>query len=66
MYSFFVLGIIPGTNIAISFQVWLALMVLLAVGVVVLKPRVARYIRENYIDFRREPIHASELHLRGV
>ncbi len=66
MYSFFVLGIIPGTNIAISFQVWLLLTAAVFVGTIIAKPRFMRYINENFVNPRPEPLHASQLHLRAL
>ncbi len=66
MYSFFVLGLIPGTNISISFQVWLMLMAALLVGAIIAKPYLARYIRDNFVNPRPAPLHASQLHLRAL
>lgn len=61
--SILVLGLIPGTNIAISFQVWIALIVLLII---------ARPVHNLYIQYelfmlervKRQPLHASQLHRR--
>ncbi|MEK7594471.1 MAG: hypothetical protein AAB436_02430 [Patescibacteria group bacterium] len=70
MYSFLVLGIVPGTNIAISFQVWLAIMALLIVAAWRVKPRIGRLINEVVDEIfgtqQRQPLHASQLHLRAL
>jgi hypothetical protein len=58
MYSFIVLGIIPGTNISISFSAWLGLVGL--VMVVVLRPRLAR----SQSVSMRQVLPASRLHRR--
>ena len=57
MYSFFVLGLIPGTNLQITFQVWLdSLLLLIEVASIVW---LYRYHRE---DFAKH-IPPSLLHL---
>lgn len=65
MYSFFVLGLIPGTNIQITFQMWLLITAAIA----------AVYAYWHYlphptlrIEIRspRRPLHASQLHLRAI
>lgn len=65
MNSFIVLGIIPGTDIRITFGAWLQLAVMLFAFVATLKiyrilePRLA-----VLIEPARTPLHASQLHLR--
>ena len=62
MYSFLVLGLIPGTNIAISFQAWIALGVMLALAL----PGHRLYVRYHQLvsTAARRPLHASQLHRR--
>ena len=63
MNSLLVLGIIPGTDIAISFQAWLGIAaVLLAVGLL-FRHQIRRWLQRN-ISARRLPLPASQLHLR--
>ena len=66
MYSFFVLGIIPGTNIQITFQGWLdAIQLLIAVFGAVWLFRNRYQIRHQVRDaISRAPLHATQLHQR--
>jgi hypothetical protein len=71
MYTFLVLGLIPGTNIQINFYAWIIIMVGLAIIAYRLRPRVVRYLSSWWHQFDdtktdREPLHASHLHLRGL
>jgi hypothetical protein len=70
MYSFLVLGLIPGTNIAISFQVWLVVMVVALVGFMIVRKRIEQFIisivDEMFGTPQRQPLHASQLHLRAL
>ena len=64
MYSFIVLGIIPGTDIQINFQIWLDAMVglvLLALIAWLVMPK--RSIKTDTF-MPRTPLHASQLHFR--
>lgn len=65
MYSFLVLGYIPGTNIQLSFGETLALMIILvgifAIGTMELR----HYLRKFDQLVVRRPLHASQLHLRA-
>ncbi len=70
MYSFIVLGIIPGTDIQIGF--W-PTMGLIAVSVIIFriyKPRLAKILRDwwhqydDVQDLAHRPLHASRLHRR--
>ncbi|MEK7599752.1 MAG: hypothetical protein AAB462_01825 [Patescibacteria group bacterium] len=70
MYSFLVLGLIPGTNIAISFQVWLIIMAASLIGFMRARTRIEQFI-VNIVDEifgtpQRQPLHASQLHLRAL
>ena len=70
MYAFFVLGLIPGTNIQISFQAWLFIAPVLAVAGLILRPRLERRVRQWWHEYdedqvSRQPLHASQLHLRA-
>lgn len=62
MYSFFVLGIIPGTNIQITFQGWLDIIELAVAlyGVAWLY----RHRRAIKTAFARTTLHANQLHQR--
>jgi hypothetical protein len=63
MYSFLVLGFIPGTNIQISFVAWLVMLVgsPLAVLAFALRHRLQRAARLQALSLRR-PLYASQLH----
>jgi len=64
LYSFLVLGYIPGTNIQLSFQAILALEVIMAgtaaIGWIELQRRLFGWANQTI----RQPLHASQLHLR--
>ena len=65
MYSIIVLGLIPGTNISVSFQVWL---LVVAAGVLVSIPVLYR-IYKNQTEIwlpSHYPKDANQLHQRGV
>ncbi len=71
MYSFLVLGLIPGTNIQINFWAWVIIMIGLTVAAYRLRFRVTRLISSWWHQFdeedaARRPLHASQLHLRGL
>lgn len=62
MYSLLVLGLIPGTNISISFQVWIILGFLL----LLIRPllRLYRHYQLDWTSAVRRPLPASQLHSR--
>ena len=64
MYNFFVLGLIPGTNIQITFQGWLDMIEagIAIVGMIWLY-RQHRPVRVSW-PRQRQPLHANQLHLR--
>ena len=71
MYTFLVLGLIPGTNIQINFWAWMVIMT----GLIIIgwraKRYVVRYIAAWWHQFDedagiRKPLHANQLHLRGL
>jgi hypothetical protein len=71
MYTFLVLGLIPGTNIQIGFWTWIILMVGLSIIAYRLKPRIILYVGSWWRQFdedsvTRKPLHANRLHLRGL
>lgn len=71
MYSFLVLGLIPGTNIQINFWAWIIIMVGLTVTAYKLRFRVGRLVSSWWHQFddpetHRKPLHANQLHLRGL
>lgn len=63
MYSFIVLGIIPGTSIQISFQAWLVTAVLLAIFGPVAWRELKLHATQQLIP-QRQSIQASQLHSR--
>lgn len=64
MYSLLVLGIIPGTNIQLSFQAWLAVAVAVAFAWPKLKAPVLELVELGKAPTPHVPQHASELHRR--
>lgn len=64
MYSILVLGLIPGTNIQISFWVWVAVMVLLPVAAPRLKAPLLQFLEIGKAPTPHVPQHASQLHRR--
>lgn len=69
MYSLLVLGLIPGTNISISFQAWIILMLGLAIAFKFYRRRVLEYLAMWWrslegIEDTRRVVHASQLHRR--
>ena len=66
MYSFFVLGLVPGTNFQITFQVWLdaALLAVAAVACIALY-RLEHLDRQvEHVILRYAPLDAGRLHTR--
>jgi hypothetical protein len=63
MYTYLVLGQIPGTNIQLSFQAW----AIITIMAIVFAPSVYRYFTEDLKQdaLDRDPMHASRLHLRA-
>lgn len=71
MYTFLVLGLIPGTNIQINFYAWIIIMVGAAIIIHRQRPRIVRYASNWWHQFdedelARQPLHANQLHLRGL
>jgi hypothetical protein len=64
MYSFLVGGYLPGTNIQLSFQAYLAIMTLLGGSGAVVWIELKRHLLGQAV-FVRQPLHASRLHHRG-
>ena len=64
MYSFLVLGIIPGTDIQISFQAWLVIAPVLVVLALMLKAPLRRIIELGKAAAPHQSIDASLLHHR--
>jgi hypothetical protein len=64
MYSFLVLGIVPGTNIQITFEDWRNIFVsFLSIAVLV---HIFKNQRAGTAPLpMRRPLHAATLHLRG-
>jgi hypothetical protein len=70
MYSFLVLGLIPGTDIQINFWAWIVIMIGLLYAGHRLRPRLTAYISRWWHQFDdsdtlRQPLHANQLHLRA-
>ena len=63
MYTYIILGQIPGTNIHISFQVW----VIITIMALVFGPSIYRYFTEDLKPSTNEDdqMHANRLHLRA-
>jgi hypothetical protein len=70
MYTFLVLGLIPGTNIQINFYAWIIIMIGLSISVYRLRSRIVRRLSGWWHQFdeteTRQPLHANQLHLRGL
>lgn len=64
MYSFLVLGMVPGTNIQISFQAWVALAAILVLMAPMLKVLLKRLIALGKATAPSQPLHASLIHHR--
>jgi hypothetical protein len=60
MYNFLVLGMIPDTNIVITFQAWLNLLGLIFVAYLIRR----FFQRRTFTEFApvRVPLHANQLH----
>lgn len=69
MYTFIVLGIVPGTNIRITFGDWLQLAVLIFAAIVTIKLyrklEPLMFSQLNQLQTERSPLHASQLHQRA-
>ena len=66
MYSFIVLGIIPGTNIQITFTTWLNAM-LVAISAVLLVRLYRLVVMQNFAPaVNRQPLFAQQLHSRSI
>ncbi|MEO7364649.1 MAG: hypothetical protein ABIV43_04070 [Candidatus Saccharimonadales bacterium] len=70
MYTFIVLGLIPGTNVQITFDIWLQFVTLLAVYVAlsVFSMRIYRFVKltnQLLTAPARRQLHATQLHQRA-
>lgn len=63
MYSFLVLGYVPGTSLQINFQGWLDIASLLAVAFMIRQYLKHRQLVNEWVQVR-QPLHASQLHRR--
>ena len=68
MYSFFVLGMIPGTNIQITFTTWTDVaLFFLAVYLVARLYRLFTEQRGVFVSNEHHaPLYANQLHVRGL
>jgi hypothetical protein len=64
MYNFIVLGIVPGTDLQIDFDMWLKLLEMAVLVYAVFKLKIVHQTLAGQTWVRR-PLHASQLHLRG-
>lgn len=64
MYNVIVLGLVPGTNVQISFQAWLAATATLPLLYLIIKPLTQRLLAVKQITMVRLPLPATQLHLR--
>lgn len=64
MYNFIVLGIVPGTDLQITFGAWLKLLEVVAIvyGMMRLKTLHQTLFIQTW---ERVPLHANQLHRRG-
>lgn len=63
MYAFFVLGLIPGTNIQITFMMWSVAVLIIACSAIVWFYDIdVRVFMRNHSN--RSPLHADQLHIR--
>lgn len=65
LYSFLVLGYVPGTNIQLSFQAIMGLFVILVGCASIVWIEFQRRHRPRSVSRLRLPLHASQLHLRA-
>lgn len=64
MYAFLVLGLVPGTNIQISFQAWLVMLALSPLLGLALRPYLRQLLKRGLAGPARLPLPASQLHCR--
>lgn len=67
MYSFFVLGLVPGTSIQITFRMWfdvVSALIFITLGCRLLLTQHRGHRPTEADDTSRLPLHASQLHLR--
>jgi hypothetical protein len=64
MYSFLVLGLVPGTNIQLSFQAWLIVVTVLLLLAPLIKILLKRLIEFGKATTPSQPLHASLVHHR--
>lgn len=64
MYTFFILGLIPGTNLQITFQMWIDGLELVAAvaGLAWIYRQHHAAVAELFVP--RQPLHANQLHHR--
>jgi len=69
MYAFFVLGIVPGTNIQISFELWLQIVTEFLAGVIICWTALHIYrffvLTNQLLTPMRVQLHATQLHQRA-
>ena len=64
MYSFFVLGLVPGTNIQITFQIWLDSLLLLAICLLAASLYRLNRVTNSWLIMRIAPLSADLVHQR--
>lgn len=67
MYNLLVLGLIPGTNIQIGFYAWIILVLALFIAVYFIHKKILEIISQPDLELEiRQPLHANQLHSRGI
>lgn len=67
MYNLLVLGLIPGTNIQIGFYAWVVLVLAVFIAVYFMHKKIIAIINRPDFEFEiRKPLHANQLHSRGI
>jgi hypothetical protein len=61
MYNFLVLGLVPGTNLQITFNTWLYAFLLAVIGFGL--ANLYQYFTQE-AAWQRVPLHASQVHTR--
>lgn len=67
MFDLLVLGLIPGTNISISFQGWLVICGMAITSYVIIRYQLhQRSMQRKLASIQHMRVHASQLHQRAV
>ena len=66
MYTFLVLGLIPGTTIQITFQLWLDAVAGVSVALLIVWLLTNHKAATIVMPLSRIPLHARQLHLQAL